>query len=223
MSAATATRADDEKIKVFVLDDHEIVRRGLAEVLRGQADVKIVGEAGTAAEALSRISATMPDVAVVDLRLPDGSGIDVCREIRARHPSVHCLILTSIDDEAAIVAAVIAGADGYVLKQIRGPSLIDAIRRVAAGESLLDASVTAQVLNHLREEQQADERLGALNIQERRILNLIADGLTNREIGQRLFLAEKTIKNNVSGVLNKLGMQRRTQAAVYAANLRPPG
>jgi two-component system response regulator DevR len=222
MSTAVPTPTTGTKIKVFLLDDHEIVRRGIAELLGSEADVEIVGEAGTAAEALRRIPAAMPDVAVLDGRLPDGSGIEVCRQIRADHPSIHCLILTSYDDDEAIFAAVIAGAAGYVLKQIRGSNLIDAVRQVAAGRSLLDPSVTARVLSHLREEKQADDRLAALNAQERRILDLIAEGLTNRQIGERLFLAEKTVKNNVSSLLSKLGMQRRTQAAVYGANIRKP-
>ena len=222
MTSAAATPEIGSPIRVFLLDDHEIVRRGLTQVLTRESDMEIAGEAATAAEALVRIPTTMPDVAIIDLRLPDDSGIEVCRQVRAEHPSIHCLILTSIDDQAAIMAAVIAGADGYVLKQIHGANLVDAVRQVAAGRSLLDPSVTAQVLSHLRDAQQTDERLAALNPPERRILDLIAEGLTNRQIGERLFLAEKTIKNNISGLLSKLGMQRRTQAAVYGANLRDP-
>jgi two-component system response regulator DevR len=218
MTAADA--AETQTIRVFLLDDHEIVRRGIAELLGSEADVEVVGEAGTAAEALRRIPAAMPDVAVLDGRLPDGSGIEVCRQIRAEFPEIHCLILTSYDDDEAIFAAVLAGAAGYVLKQIRGSNLIDAVRQVAAGRSLLDPSVTARVLSHLREEKQTDDRLSALNAQERKILDLIAEGLTNRQIGERLFLAEKTVKNNVSSLLSKLGMQRRTQAAVYGSQLR---
>jgi two-component system response regulator DevR len=207
-------------IKVFLLDDHEIVRRGIAELLSGEEDLEVVGEAGTAAEALRRIPAAMPDVAVLDGRLPDGSGMEVCRQIRSEHPNIRCLILTSYDDDEAIFAAVLAGAAGYILKQIRGSNLIEAVRQVAAGQSLLDPSVTDRVLRRIREDRQEDARLASLNAQERKILVLIADGLTNRQIGERLFLAEKTVKNNVSSLLGKLGMQRRTQAAVFGAHLR---
>jgi two-component system response regulator DevR len=206
--------------RIFLLDDHEIVRRGLAELLNGVPDFDVVGEAGTVAEALRRIPAVQPDVAILDGRLPDGSGIEVCRVIREQQPGVRCLILTSYDDDEAIFAAVLAGAAGYVLKQIRGSNLVDAVRQVAAGQSLLDPSVTARVLNRIREGKQEDARLASLNAQERKILLLIAEGLTNRQIGERLFLAEKTVKNNVSSLLAKLGMQRRTQAAVFGANLQ---
>jgi two-component system response regulator DevR len=208
--------------RIFLLDDHEIVRRGLAELLNGVEDFEVVGEAGTVAEALRRIPAVQPDVAILDGRLPDGSGIEVCRVIRDEQPHVRCLILTSYDDDEAIFAAVLAGAAGYVLKQIRGSNLVDAVRQVAAGQSLLDPSVTDRVLRRIREGKQEDARLASLNPQERRILVLIAEGLTNRQIGERLFLAEKTVKNNVSSLLAKLGMQRRTQAAVFGANLRVP-
>jgi two-component system response regulator DevR len=187
------------------------------------ADFEVVGEAGTVAEALRRMPAVNPDVAILDGRLPDGSGIEVCRIVREAQPSVRCLILTSYDDDEAIFAAVLAGAAGYVLKQIRGSNLIEAVRQVAAGQSLLDPSVTARVLQRIREGKQEDARLAALNAQERKILILIAEGLTNRQIGERLFLAEKTVKNNVSSLLAKLGMQRRTQAAVFGANLRDQG
>ncbi len=219
----TNTVPADAVIKVFLLDDHEIVRRGIAELLSSEPDLQIVGEAGTASEALRRIPAAMPDVAVLDGRLPDGSGIEVCRQIRAEYPSIRALILTSYDDDEAIFAAVLAGAAGYVLKQIRGSNLVDAVRQVAAGQSLLDPTVTDRVLRRIREEKQEDNRLASLNAQERKILALIADGLTNRQIGERLFLAEKTVKNNVSSLLGKLGMQRRTQAAVFGANLRDQG
>ena len=174
------------------------------------------------AEALRRIPAVAPDVAILDGRLPDGSGIEVCRIVREEQPSVRCLILTSYDDDEAIFAAVLAGAAGYVLKQIRGSNLVDAVRQVAAGQSLLDPSVTARVLQRIRDGKQEDARLASLNAQERKILILIAEGLTNRQIGERLFLAEKTVKNNVSSLLAKLGMQRRTQAAVFGANLQGP-
>jgi len=213
---------DSPDLRVFLLDDHEIVRRGIADLLEAEPGITVVGEAGTAGEALRRIPAAQPDVAVLDARLPDGSGIDVCRDIRSTLPSVRCLILTSYDDEDAVFAAVMAGASGYLLKQIRGTSLVDAIRQVAAGKSLLDPAVTERLLIRLREGTPRDERLASLTDREREILALIADGLTNKEIGERLFLAEKTVKNYVSGLLAKLGMQRRTQAAVYGAEIRRP-
>ena len=213
-----ATRPD--VIRVFLLDDHEIVRRGLADLLAGEPGLSVVGEAATVAEALARIPAVRPDVAVLDGRLPDGSGIDVCREIRSSAPEVRCLILTSYDDDDAVYAAVMAGASGYLLKQIRGSGLVDAIRQVAAGRSLLDPKVTAALISRLRRDAAPDNRLAGLNEREREILELITEGLTNRQIGERLFLAEKTVKNYVSGLLAKLGMQRRTQAAVYGAELR---
>jgi two-component system response regulator DevR len=217
------TAAQKPVTRIFLLDDHEIVRRGLADLLNGVPGFEVVGEAGTVAEALRRMPAVNPDVAILDGRLPDGSGIEVCRIVREAQPKVRCLILTSYDDDEAIFAAVLAGAAGYVLKQIRGSNLIDAVRQVAAGQSLLDPSVTARVLQRIREGKQEDARLAALNTQERKILILIAEGLTNRQIGERLFLAEKTVKNNVSSLLAKLGMQRRTQAAVFGANLRDQG
>jgi two-component system, NarL family, response regulator DevR len=209
-----------KSIRVFLLDDHEIVRRGIADLLEIETDIEIVGEAGTAAEAMRRIPVTAPNVAVLDARLPDGSGIDVCRDIRSSYPDVRCLILTSYDDNDAIFAAVMAGAAGYLLKEIRGTSLVDAIRQVAAGRSLLDPTVTERLLVRLREGETQDPRLASLTDREREVLGLIADGLTNRQIGERLFLAEKTVKNYVSGLLAKLGMQRRTQAAVYGAGIR---
>jgi two-component system, NarL family, response regulator DevR len=206
-------------IKVFLLDDHEIVRRGLRELLEAHEDLTVVSEAGTAAEALTRIPATRPDVAVLDVRLPDGDGVQVCREIRSQLPEVQCLMLTSYSDDEALFDAIMAGASGYVLKQIKGTDLVDAIRRVAAGESLLDARVTARVLERLRNPDPVDERTANLTDQEHRILEHLADGLTNREIAERMFLAEKTVKNYVSNLLAKMGMQRRTEAAVYAARL----
>jgi two-component system response regulator DevR len=209
--------------RIFLLDDHEIVRRGVADLLNSVPDFEVIGEAGSVAEALRRLPAAIPDVAILDGRLPDGSGIEVCRIIREQNPDVKCLILTSYDDDEAIFAAVLAGAAGYVLKQIRGSNLIDAVRQVAAGQSLLDPTVTARVLQRIREGKQEDARLASLNAQERKILILIAEGLTNRQIGERLFLAEKTVKNNVSSLLAKLGMQRRTQAAVFGANLKDQG
>jgi two-component system, NarL family, response regulator DevR len=219
----TETETSPSVTRIFLLDDHEIVRRGVADLLNSVQDFEVVGEAGTVAEALRRLPAAAPDVAILDGRLPDGSGIEVCRIIREEQPKVRCLILTSYDDDEAIFAAVLAGAAGYVLKQIRGSNLVDAVRQVAAGQSLLDPSVTARVLQRIREGKQEDARLASLNQQERRILVLIAEGLTNRQIGERLFLAEKTVKNNVSSLLAKLGMQRRTQAAVFGAGLRDQG
>ena len=209
---------------MFLLDDHEVVRRGLRDLLEAEDDLVVAGEAGTADEALRRIPATRPDVAVLDVRLPDGNGVEVCRDVRAHHPEVRCLILTSFADDDALFQAILAGASGYVLKQVKGVDLVDAVRRVAAGEALLDPAVTARVLDRLRSGPEADPRLARLTGQERRILDLIADGLTNRQIAARVHLAEKTVKNYVSNLLTKLGMERRTQAAVYAAGLRaaPP-
>jgi two-component system response regulator DevR len=206
--------------RVFLLDDHEVVRRGLTDLVNATADLVVVGEAGTADEALRHIPTAKPDVAILDARLPDGSGIDVCREIRSSWPETRCLILTSYDDDEALFAAVMAGASGYLLKQIGGSSLTDAIRQVAAGRSLLDTAVTGTLLERLRNPSSADPRLSALTDRERDILDLIADGLTNRQIAERLFLAEKTVKNYVSGLLTKLDMERRTQAAVYGAQVR---
>ncbi|MCZ7531495.1 MAG: response regulator transcription factor [Acidimicrobiia bacterium] len=212
-------------IRVFLLDDHEVVRRGLREMLEADGHLDVVGEASTAAEALSRIPPTRPDVAVLDVRLPDGNGVDVCREVRSSHPEIQCLILTSFSDDEALFQAIMAGAAGYVLKQVRGSDLVDAIRRVAAGQSLLDPAVTARVLERLRQPPEEDQRLARLTDQERTVLALIADGLTNRQIGEQMHLAEKTVKNYVSNLLSKMGFERRTQAAVYAARLdkRPEG
>ena len=207
----------DDVVRVFLLDDHEIVRRGLRELLEAEGDLAVVGEAGTAEEALDRIPATRPQVAVLDVRLPDGSGVEVCREVRSRHPEVQCLMLTSYADDEALFSAIMAGASGYVLKQVKGADLLDGIRRVARGESLLDPSVTRRVLERLRTK--PDDELAGLTDQERKILDLIAEGLTNRQIGERMFLAEKTIKNYVSNLLAKLGMSRRSEAAAYAARL----
>jgi two-component system, NarL family, response regulator DevR len=208
-----------QPIRVFLLDDHEMIRRGISDLLEAEADITVVGQAGTAAEALRRIPATQPDVAILDARLPDGSGIDVCRDIRSTSPEIRCLILTSYDDNDAVFAAVMAGAAGYLLKEIRGNSLVDAIRQVAAGNSLMDPAVTERLLARLRDGEPQDERLASLTEREREVLHLISEGLTNREIGERLFLSEKTVKNYVSGLLAKLGMQRRTQAAVYGAEV----
>ncbi|KQQ01512.1 MULTISPECIES: response regulator [unclassified Rathayibacter] len=208
--------------RVFLLDDHEIVRRGLAELLGSEPDLEIVGQSGAAASGLREILALRPDVAVLDVRLPDGSGIDVCRDVRSRDPSIRCLILTAYDDDKALYAAVIAGASGYVLKDIRGKGLLDAVRAAAAGDVLLDPAVVAAVTSRLRGEHTVDPRLAGLSERERQILALIADGLTNRQIGVELSLAEKTIKNYVSSILAKLGLERRTQAAVLQTELRPP-
>jgi len=205
-------------IRVFLLDDHEIVRRGLRELLEAEDDIVVVGEAGTAEEAYGRIPATSPDVAVLDVRLPDGDGVEVCREIRSKHPQIACIMLTSFSDDEAVYASIMAGAAGYLLKQVRGSDLVEGIRRVAAGESLLDPQVTTRVLERLRRRDEDDE-LASLTDQERRILELIAEGLTNRQIGERLYLAEKTVKNYVSNMFAKLGMKRRTEAAAYAARL----
>jgi DNA-binding NarL/FixJ family response regulator len=207
-------------IRVFLLDDHEVVRRGVRELLEQHADIAVVGEAGTAAEGLSRIPPTQPDVAVIDMRLPDGNGVEVCREIRSRHPEIQCLILTSFADDEALFDSIMAGAAGYLLKQIKGTDLVEGVRRVAAGQSLLDPEVTARVLERLRKGPEEDERLARLTEQERKILDLIAEGLTNRQIAERMFLAEKTVKNYVSNLLSKLGMERRTEAAVFATRLQ---
>jgi len=204
-------------IRVFLLDDHEIVRRGLRDLLEAEDDLTVVGEAGTAEEAIGRIPATRPDVAVLDVRLPDGDGIEVCRAIRDRVDDIACLMLTSYADDEAVYAAIMAGASGYVLKQVRGHDLVEAVRRVGRGESLLDPAVTARVLDRLR--RRGDDELAGLTDQEKRLLDLIAEGLTNRQIGERMYLAEKTIKNYVSNLLAKLGMNRRTEVAAYAARL----
>ncbi len=206
-------------IRVFLLDDHEIVRRGLRDLVEAAGDIEVVGEAGTAEEALGRIPATTPDVAVLDVRLPDGSGIEVCRDVRSRHPEIHCLMLTSFSDDEALFDAIMAGASGYVLKQIRSSELVDAIRTVASGQSLLDPQLTQKVLERLRNGDEQDERLKHLTEQERRILGYLADGLTNRQIADEMFLAEKTVKNYMSNLLAKMGVSRRTEAAVYAARL----
>jgi len=207
-------------IRVFLLDDHEVVRRGVRELLEsGGDDLVVAGEAGTADEALRRIPAVRPDVAVLDVRLPDGNGVEVCREIRSRHPEVQCLMLTSFADDEALFDSIMAGASGYVLKQVRGSDLIDGVRRVAAGQSLLDPRVTARVLERVRGGPDEDEGGVHLTDQERRLLDLLAEGLTNRQIGERMFLAEKTVKNYVSNLLTKLGMHRRTEAAVYGARM----
>ncbi|WP_100811141.1 MULTISPECIES: response regulator transcription factor [unclassified Microbacterium] len=205
--------------RVFVVDDHEIVRRGVAQLIDAEHDLEVVGEAGSVDEAMRRIEATRPDVAVLDVRLPDGSGIDLCRDIRSAHPSVKCLILTAYDDDEALRSAVLAGASGYVIKNVRGGSIVDAVRQAASGGTIQAADVmlrAARTLHPDKEPRQGSIDPG-LSLRESQILGLIAEGMTNREIGERLGIAEKTVKNYVSGLLAKLGMERRTQVAVYGA------
>ena len=209
----------DGPIRVYLLDDHEVVRQGLKALLEGAGGIEVVGESGSAVEATSRIPATRPHVAVLDARLPDGSGIEVCRSVRAVDDSIQALILTSYDDDEALFAAIMAGAAGYVLKEIRGSDLVDGIRRVAAGQSLIDPTLTAKVLERVRRGPSVAPELAELTDQERKLLALIAEGMTNRQIGERMFLAEKTVKNSVSNMLGKLGMSRRAEAAAYAARL----
>jgi two-component system response regulator DevR len=210
-----------DPVTVFLLDDHEIVRRGVRDLLDAEPDLRVVGEASNEEEALRRIPALDPDVAVLDIRLQAGDGISVCREIRSRYPRTACLMLTSFADDEALFHSIMAGAAGYVLKQIRSADLVDSVRRVAAGQQLLDPSVTARVLERLRRPPEEDELIARLSKQEREVLVLLADGLTNRQIADRMFLAEKTIKNYVTSVLSKMGMSRRTEAAVYAAKHLP--
>jgi two-component system response regulator DevR len=206
-------------LKVFLLDDHEVVRAGIRGLLEADGGIEVVGEAGTAEEAIQRVPALRPDVAVLDVRLPDGDGVEVCRELRSRMPELRCLMLTSFADDDALFAAIMGGASGYVLKQIRGTDLVSAIVRVGQGESLIDPILTKRVLDRLRSGPEQDERLARLSEQERKILDLLAEGLTNRQIAGRLFLAEKTVKNYVSNLLTKLGMSRRTEAAAFAARI----
>jgi DNA-binding NarL/FixJ family response regulator len=206
---------------VFLLDDHEIVRRGVRDMLEAEPDITVVGEAGTAASALARIPALRPDVAVLDVRLPDGDGVMVCREIRSRMPEVACLMLTSFGDDEALFDAIMAGAAGYVLKQIRGTDLVGAVRTIARGESMLDPEAASKVLARMRDQATKTDPLAGLTPQERKILELIGEGLTNRQIGEQMYLAEKTVKNYVSALFAKLGVERRTQAAVYASRVFP--
>ncbi|AGS67985.1 response regulator [Streptomyces collinus] len=221
--AGMRTYSEQEPIRVFLLDDHEVVRRGLAELLDTEPDITVVGDADTAAHALVRGPALRPHVAVLDVRLPDGDGISVCRELRDRMPELACLMLTSFDDEEALLDAIMAGASGYVLKQIKGSDLVSAVRTVASGQSMLDPATTARLMRSLRAEParapSVPTELADLSPRERDILTLIGDGLTNREIGKRLYLSEKTVKNHISRLLTKLGVQRRVQAAVLASHL----
>jgi DNA-binding NarL/FixJ family response regulator len=211
--------AESGTIKVFLLDDHEIVRRGVRDLLEAEPDITVIGEAGTARSALARIPALRPDVAILDVRLPDGDGVTVCREIRSQMPQVACLMLTSFGDDEALFDAIMAGAAGYVLKQIRGLDLVGAVRTVAAGGSLLDPQAATRVMRRMRDQAARSDPLAELSERERQILELIGEGLTNRQIGERLFLAEKTVKNYVSTLFVKLGLERRTQAAVYVARV----
>ncbi|WP_406364814.1 response regulator [Streptomyces sp. NBC_01546] len=222
MSDAPAASAE-APIRVFLLDDHEVVRRGLHDLLDAEPDIEVVGEAATAEQALARGPALRPHVAVLDVRLPDGDGITVCRELRSRMPELACLMLTSFDDEDALLDAIIAGAAGYVLKQIKGSDLVSAVRTVATGQSMLDPATTARLMHSLRVPEAAkppeDERLATLTERERAVLELIGEGLTNRQIAKQLYLSEKTVKNHISRLLGKLGVERRVQAAVIAAQV----
>ncbi|CAM5276250.1 response regulator [Streptomyces canus] len=214
-----AQPSPDNSIRVFLLDDHEVVRRGVHDLLNDEPDITVVGEAATVEQALIRVPALRPQVAVLDVRLPDGDGMTVCRELRSQMPELACLMLTSFDDEEALLDSIMAGASGYVLKQIKGSDLVSAVRTVAAGQSLLDPSATARLMARLRQGQEPEpepDALPGLTDREREILALIGEGLTNRQIGQRLFLAEKTVKNHISRLLAKLGVERRIQAAVIA-------
>jgi len=206
-------------ITVFLLDDHEIVRRGVRELLESEGDIEVIGEAATVAEALTRIPLAQPDVAVLDVQLPDGSGVEVCRDLLSDRPELRCLMLTSFADDEALFDAVVAGASGYLLKQVRGSDILNSVRKVAAGVSLLDPALTARVIERIRRGPVEDELIKDLTGQERKILGLLADGKTNRQIAEELFLAEKTVKNYVSNLLSKMGMNRRTEAAVYAARI----
>lgn len=204
-------------LRIFLVDDHEVVRRGVRDMLEVEDDFEVVGEAGSVREALDRVPTVLPDVAVLDVRLPDGSGVELCRELRSTYPDLACLMLTSFDDDEALFEAIVAGAAGYVLKQVKGSDIVNAVRQVGAGRSLLDPMLTSKVMERLRNGTGEDQRLAGLSGQERRILELLAEGKTNRQIASEMFLAEKTVKNYVSNLLTKMGMSRRTEAAVYAA------
>ncbi|MEU4119893.1 response regulator transcription factor [Kitasatospora sp. NPDC028055] len=212
-----------QPVRVFLLDDHEVVRRGVRDLLEAEEDIEVVGEAGTCAQALARVPALRPDVAVLDVRLPDGDGVTVCRELRDRMPGLVCLMLTSFDDDDALLDAIMAGAAGYVLKQVKGADLVSAVRTVASGQSMLDPATTHKLMESLRhhDENETDTVLAGLTPREREILALVGEGKTNRQIGQELYLAEKTVKNHVSRLLAKLGVERRLQAAVLAAHAEP--
>jgi two-component system response regulator DevR len=207
-------------LNVFLVDDHEVVRRGVADLLEEDEQLTVVGQAASVSEALARVPALRPDVVVLDVRLPDGNGIELCRELRSRLPGLNCLMLTSYTDEQAMLDAIMAGAGGYVIKDIRGMDLISAVREVGSGRSLLDNRAAAALMSRLREATDAPGPLAGLTEQERTLLDLIGDGMTNRQIAERMYLAEKTVKNYVSRLLAKLGMERRTQAAVLATQLR---
>ncbi|MER5958554.1 response regulator [Streptomyces sp. NPDC056121] len=223
-AARPASTSTETPIRVFILDDHEVVRRGLHDLLDAEPDIEVVGEASTAEQALTRGPALRPHVAVLDVRLPDSDGISVCRELRSRMPELACLMLTSFDDEEALLDAIMAGAAGYVLKQIKGSDLVSAVRTVASGQSMLDPATTARLIHSLRDPQTVkppeDARLEGLTERERSVLELIGDGLTNRQIAKELYLSEKTVKNHISRLLGKLGVERRVQAAVIAAEVR---
>jgi two-component system response regulator DevR len=207
-------------VGVFLVEDHEVVRRGIARLLAEDSDLKVVGEAGTVQEARARIPLVKPDVAVLDVRLPDGSGVELCRDLRAAMPALRCLMLTSYADDEALFASIMAGASGYLLKRVRVDELLDAVHRVAKGESLIDPSLTARVLERIRHPaESAEDPLGELSPQERRIFDLIVEGMTNREIAETIFLAEKTVKNYVSNILAKLGMHHRSEIAALGARL----
>jgi DNA-binding NarL/FixJ family response regulator len=206
-------------VRIFLVDDHEIVRRGIADLVEFEPDLEVVGEAGSVAEAMARIPHVEVDVAVLDVRMPDGNGVELCRELRSRFPELACLMLTSYADDEALFDAIMAGAAGYVLKQIRGTDLVGAVRTVASGQSMLDPRAASQLMARLRDQSAKRDPLAGLSAQERRILELIGEGLTNRQIGERMFLAEKTVKNYVSALFAKLGMERRTQAAAYAVRV----
>jgi len=207
-------------IEVFLVDDHEVVRRGVADLLEADPELTVVGEASTVSQAMARIPALKPDVAVLDVRLPDGNGVELCRDLRSAMPELNCLVLTSFTDEQAMLDAILAGAGGYVIKDIKGMDLIEAVREVASGRSLLDNRAAAALMSRLRADAEHQGPLASLTERERTLLELIGEGLTNRQIAERMFLAEKTVKNYVSRLLTKLGMARRTQVAVLATQLR---
>ena len=217
--ASGQARGDQARIRVFLIDDHELVRRGLKGLLEAEADIDVVGEAGTSESAIDRMKALQPDVALLDVRLPDGDGVSLCRDIRSVLPGTACLMLTAYSDDKALMGAIMAGAAGYVMKQTSGSELVGAVRTVAAGQSTLDAHTAQRVMERLRERTSGPDPVSALSRQEKRVLDLISEGLTNRQIAERMFLSEKTVKNYVSSLLGKLGMQRRAQAAAFAARM----